>query len=185
MIIYIHGFGSNALGYKARAFREFFKQKGDRFIALSLSHIPELAIQTLEDLIESYTDEKVVLMGSSLGGFYATYLAQKYDLKAVLINPAVNAHVTLKKAVPQAINYYDDSHFEWRENYLVMLHKYLVNVEKQENILLMLQQGDDVLDYQEALERFPDANLILEEGGSHNFDGIERHFEKVREFLLA
>ena len=185
MTIYIHGFGSSGQGGKAVQFREYFSGIGEPFIAPSLSYVPELAMSTLEELIASYDD--VTLVGSSLGGFYSIYLANKYNLKCVLINPAVQSSKTLKRAVDLvglAKNYYDDSSFSWNESHLEMLKKYTVDDLKQGEYLLLLQKGDDVLDYREALAKIPDATLVLEEGGTHPFEGVERHFTLIRSFLL-
>jgi len=182
MILYIHGFGSSSQGMKSKQFREYFKKKGEGFISPSLSYVPELAISTLEDIIENCGVD-VKLMGSSLGGFYALYLSQKYNLKAVLINPAVNADVTLKRAIGHGINYYDNSSYEWNAYHVKSLETYKTISANQKNIMLLLQKGDDVLDYKEALDLLPDASLHVEEGGSHNFDGIERYYEEIREFF--
>ena len=183
MILYIHGFGSSGESFKAKLVKEYFKKEG--ILAPSLSYIPDLAIGTLKDIIEFFKNkkERVFLMGSSLGGFYAMYLSEIYSLKAVLINPAVNAPETLKKAIPKAVSYYDGSHFEWNENHIKMLQKYAVTPAFQKDILLMLQKGDDVLDYREALEKLKDANLILEDGGSHHFEGFKNHFKTIEEFF--
>lgn len=181
MIIYIHGFGSHGLGSKAHAFRNYFKDKGEAFIAPSLSYIPDLAIQTLEELIESYDDVK--LIGSSLGGFYTLYLAQKYGLKAVIINPSIYPYVTLEKVLGEAPSFYDESYFAWRESHLEMLKKYETDSIVQENIMLLLQKGDETLDYKEALAKLPNAKQSVEEGGNHSFDGIERYFVEVEKFL--
>jgi hypothetical protein len=182
MILYIHGFGSSGEGGKSKKFRAYFKAQNIPYIAPSLSYVPELAISTLEELIESY--DEVKLIGSSLGGYYAMYLAEKYGLKAVLINPAMKSTKTLRSAMNKqglAYNYYDGSHFEWRQSHIEMLMQYEVSKPKAA-YLLMLQKEDDILDYTEALDKLPHAQLILEEGGSHAFDGIERYFEKIREF---
>ncbi|MDD2356665.1 MAG: esterase [Thiovulaceae bacterium] len=183
MILYIHGFGSSAEGTKSKQFREYFKSIGESFIAPSLSHIPALAIGTLEDIIEN-CDSDIKLMGSSLGGFYALYLSQKYNLKVVLINPAVNADITLHRAIGHGINYYDNSTYEWNAHHVESLKKYKADKLNQKNIMLLLQKGDDVLDYKEALDLLPAASLDVEEGGSHNFDGIERYHEKIKKFLF-
>ncbi|WP_295420877.1 YqiA/YcfP family alpha/beta fold hydrolase [Sulfurovum sp.] len=183
MIIYIHGFGSHGYGGKASAFRDYFKNKGKPFIAPSLSYVPELAMQTLEELIGSYHEE-IKLIGSSLGGYYTLYLAQKYQLKAVLINPAIRPYITLKRALGDAPNFYDGSHFEWKETHLEMLKTYETGyLSKERNFMLMLQKGDDVLDYKEAIAKLPKAKQITEDGGSHSFDGIEHYFEKIEHFL--
>ena len=185
MTIVIHGFGSAGRGGKAMLFREYFKNQGRCCIAPSLSYVPELAIDTLEQLIESY--DNVALVGSSLGGYYAIYLAEKYGLKAVLINPAVNSSTTLKKRVIDmtglATNYYDCSQFIWNANHVEMLEKYKVDEVKNGKYLLLLQTGDDVLNYRDAVTKLPNAKTIIEDGGTHPFEGIERYFEDIIDFF--
>lgn len=186
MIMYIHGFGSSGLGGKSTQFREYFKQRNIPFIAPSLSYVPELAIATLEELIHTYND--VSLIGSSLGGFYSIYLAEKFGLKAVLINPAMNSAKTLKRLITPdglAYNYYDESHFEWKLSHIEMLKKYHVQEVTDTNYFLLLQKGDDVLDYKEAVNRLPHAKLVLEEGGTHPFEGIARYFEQIERFIIS
>lgn len=180
MIIYIHGFGSSALGAKATLMKEYFKRVNEDFLVPSLSYVPDLAITTLEDLIESYEDVKLV--GSSLGGFYATYLAHKYNLKTTLINPAITPCETLQKSLGYVRNYYDNSVFEWNTAQLESLQKYSVKNINPDNFMVLLQKGDETLDYKEAEKKFIDAKLVIEEQGSHSFDGIERYFEAIREF---
>ncbi|WP_294963102.1 YqiA/YcfP family alpha/beta fold hydrolase [Sulfurimonas sp.] len=182
MIIYIHGFSGSGEGSKARAFRKYFKNKGDNFIVPSLSYIPDLAIKTLEELIESY-DGDVELIGSSLGGFYTLYLADKYKLKAVLINPSIYPYITLDKLLGNAPSFYDDSSFTWMESHLEMLKKYETKVQSQSDFMLLVQKGDELLDYEEAVNKLPDARVIAEEDGNHGFEGIERHFTEVRMFF--
>ncbi len=184
MIIFIHGFGSSGKGSKAELFRKYFKEKNIPFIAPSLSYVPKLAISTLEELIDSYSN--VSLIGSSLGGFYSIYLSNRYNLKAVLINPAVKSEKTLKRHIKQkeySTNYYDGSSFEWRESHLEMLKRYIVDKPNEKNIFLLLQKGDEVLDYKDALKKLPNAKKIVENGGNHSFSGIERYFDEIREFL--
>jgi len=181
MVIYIHGFGGSGQGSKAKAFREYFKSKGQEFIAPSLSYVPELAIKTLEELIESYKDVK--LIGSSLGGFYTIYLAQKYNLRAVLLNPSIYPYKTLSRTMGNVPNFYDESSFEWKSTHIQMLKNYEVRKPKQSNLMLMVQKGDELLNPQEALDKLPDATVDAQEGGSHGFDGIQNHFKTIEEFL--
>jgi len=187
MIIYIHGFGSHGFGSKAKLFREYFHSIGEDFIAPSLSYVPELAIQTLEELINSYHGE-VYLIGSSLGGFYATYLSQLPEVKkVVLINPATKPMETLSRALGYAPNFYDDSSFSWTEKHLQLLEQYDYYLPKGswelEKFFVLLQKGDELLDYRDAVKKYEGAKVIVEEGGSHSFDGIERHFESIRAFF--
>lgn len=192
MIIYIHGFGGSGEGNKAIAFRKYFESIGETFIAPSLSYVPELAIKTLEELIRSYKGE-VYLIGSSLGGYYATYLAATMEevKKMALINPVVTPAETLKRALGNAPNFYDESIFEWREEHLVMLKAYNVKDKfyfpliLKDRVMVLLQKSDELLDYREAETLYDRAKLMVEEGGSHGFEGIERHFESIREFFAV
>lgn len=180
MIIYIHGFGSSGEGFKAKQFRQYFKEDG--FIAPSLSYIPDLAIKTLEELIESY-DENVKLVGSSLGGYYAIYLSHKYNVPAVLINPSIKPFVTLEKVLGNAPSFHDSSSYAWMEPHIEILKGYETSAANEENFMLLLQKGDETLDFNEALKKLPRANIILEEGGSHSFEKVERHFETIKRFF--
>ena len=178
MIIYIHGFGTSGQSGKGTLFRNYFKSKNIRFIAPSLSYVPELAVSTLEELIESY-DEEVTLIGSSLGGYYSMYLSQKYGCKAVLVNPVIKASEVLTIVLGDTKNYYDNSRFTWSESHLEMLKQYETSTITNENYLLMLQKADHILDYSKALEKLPEVETILEDGGTHAFENIERHLEKM------
>ncbi|WP_428023915.1 YqiA/YcfP family alpha/beta fold hydrolase [Arcobacter sp.] len=182
MIIYIHGFASSGLGGKAALFKEYYNEE---LISPSLSYVPSLAIDTLEQLIESYIslEEEVYLVGSSLGGYYAIYLANKYNLKAVLINPAVYAYETLDK-IGTATNYYDYSSFEVIKEHLTYLKSIEVNeIKNQSNFMVLLQEDDEVLDFNDAVEKLPESELIIEQGGSHSFDEVERYFRKITTFF--
>ena len=189
MIIYIHGFGSHGYGSKAKVFREYFHSIGEDFIAPSLSYVPKLAIQTLEELINSY-HEDVFLIGSSLGGFYATYLSQLPKVKKiVLINPATKPTETLSRALGDAPNFYDDSSFLWTQKHLEMLKQYdycMPNSSKElRKFFVLLQKGDELLDYSDAAKKYEGAKLIIEEGGSHSFNGIKRHFKSIKDFFAV
>jgi predicted esterase YcpF (UPF0227 family) len=187
MIIYLHGFASAGFGVKAQMFLEYFEEE---IITPTLPTIPNLAITTLEQLIEAFLHrgETVSLIGSSLGGFYALHLANKYDLKAVLINPAVYPWITLeryrKDEDEMAISFYDNSKFEFNHSHVQSLKNFeVVDIKNPDNFLTLLQEEDEVLDFNEAAEKLEKTNLEIEEGGSHSFVGIERYFRKVNNFL--
>ncbi len=183
MILYLHGFASSGLGAKARSVREYF---GERVLAPSLPYIPELALDTLEQILAQARrlHEPVGLMGSSLGGFYALRLAERHGLPAVLINPSVRPWETLAAHTGTGTNYYDGARFEWTPRHVESLARYRVDAPSaRERYLLMLQTGDEVLDYREALRLLPDAPRILEEGGDHSFRGFERHLPRIEAFF--
>lgn len=182
MIIYIHGFGSSGIGGKSTLFKEYFKEN---IIMPSLSYVPSLAIHTLEQLIEFLIKrgEKINLVGSSLGGYYSLYLANKYSLKAVLINPSIYPYKTLDK-IGLSTNYFDMSSFEVTKEHINMLKIFEVkNIENEKNFMVLLQKDDEVLDYKEAVEKLQNAKLYIEEGGNHSFENIQRYFKTVDEFF--
>ncbi|MDD3025184.1 MAG: esterase [Aliarcobacter skirrowii] len=185
MILYLHGFSSSGFGKKALEFKEYFK---DDLIHLSLPTIPKLAINNLEQIIESFLrlNQNVHLIGSSLGGYYALYLANKYDLKAVLINPAIKPLNTLSRyeGANYIKNYFDDSKFEFTKEHINSLKDYEVKeLKNPKNIFTLLQSGDEVLDYKIAENILKNTNLIVEEGGNHSFENIDKYFQKIESFL--
>jgi predicted esterase YcpF (UPF0227 family) len=183
MILYIHGFASSGLGAKAKAVRDIF---GAEAYAPSLSYVPDLAVDTLDQLARQCKrlEEPLHLIGSSLGGYYALYLAERYDLHAVLVNPSLRPWETLAAHTGTGTNYYDGARFEWSSRHVESLKKYRIDTPTHpERILLMLQSGDEVLDYRQALELLPDSPRILEEGGSHSFEGFENHLPEIARFF--
>lgn len=186
MIIYLHGFASSGFGHKAQLVRAWFNEHHVRCIAPSLPQIPELAIHTLYDLIESLLPyEPVHLIGSSLGGYYSLHLAERYRLRSVLINPSVNPIVTLGEHTGYTTHFHDGSQFEWTADHSRFLARLATTPSEnlQANCLLLVQTGDETLDYREAVHALPHAEQVVEPGGDHGFQGIERHLPKIKQFL--
>lgn len=183
MIIYIHGFGGSGKGVKASEVKNYFK---DRAISPSLSYVPDLAISTLEEIIESFLKhEEVHLIGSSLGGYYSAYLGNKYNLKTVLLNPSVFPHETLKNFLGDGKNFYDSSSFGWNEEHIKTLKKYEVKTIKNEgNFFLLAQKGDELLDYKKAEEKFKKCSMILDEGGNHSFVDFDEKLPIIENFFF-
>lgn len=182
MIIYIHGFGGCGFGVKASIIRE--KITSSSIIAPTLSYVPDLAIDTLCQIIEALKRyEPIYLVGSSLGGYYSIYLAQKYDLKAALINPSIEPLKTLSKVIGQALNYGDLSKFEWNDEHINMLKKYQITTPTPSNYLLLTQTGDELLDYKVGVEYLKDAKQIIIEGGDHSFINFENHIDEILDFF--
>ncbi len=188
MILYLHGFASSARGTKARLFCSL--TCNEPIYAPTLSTLPDLAIESLCGLIEMLRQSSdpalcdVKLVGSSLGGYYARYLASRYGLRAVLINPAMRPYERLREALGQMMHYADQSRFEWNETHLRALRRYdLGTLQEGERLLVLLQKGDELLDYREAQSMLKGASIVIEEGGSHAFEGIERHLGTISDFF--
>ena len=118
-----------------------------------------------------------------MGGYYAIHLATKFNLKAVLINPAVKPFERLKEAIPQGISYYDNSRYDFKEEYLEQLKNMKVEKPNLSNFLTMLQLGDEVINPKEAIEYFKNGNLIIEENGNHSFVNFESKIQVIKDFL--
>ena len=185
-ILYLHGFNSSPDSHKARVLHDYMKRTGlsDRIDIPEIPPVPADAIELLqqhaEEIIKQYT---LSLVGSSLGGFYATWLAEKYNCPAVLINPAVKPHELLKKHLGENINYYTAERWVLDEVHIRQFRElYIDKVSNPQRYLLMLQTGDETLDYREALEKYSTSPSIVEQGGSHEFSGFENHLDKILAF---
>ncbi|BCD60554.1 MULTISPECIES: YqiA/YcfP family alpha/beta fold hydrolase [unclassified Nitratiruptor] len=176
MILYIHGFKSCGWGNKSRGLQSYF---GD-VLAPDLPPSPSKAIHNLEKIIQS--NEVDLLVGSSLGGYYATYLAQKYVIKAVLINPSTRPFETLKPYIGWQERFCDEDMFEWKEEYIKELFNYDTNNLKKHLFLVLLQTGDEVLDYRVALKKYANQRRIVEYGGNHRFENIEDYLCMIKRF---
>jgi len=175
-IIYIHGFKSCGEGKKSKALKRFF----NNVISPDLPFSPKEAVNYLEKLI----DKNTLLIGSSLGGYYSIYLAEKHNLKAVLINPSLKPYKTLKNYVGVQYRYCDNKKFKWKKKYLKEL-KQLKASPKNAKYLLLLQTGDEILNYKHALKRFKNkkAKIIVEYGGNHRFEHIEDYLCMIKNFF--
>lgn len=182
MIIYIHGFNSSAESYKAQVLLRRLKEIGyaDEVIIPTLSSIPGSAIEELKTLIEKNNSKDIFLIGSSLGGYYATWLANQFNLSAVLINPAVKPYELLKNCLGKNINHYSGEEFELTTKHIKELKQLDVETVSQPNrYFVMLQTGDEVLDYQQAYVKFTGSKMLVEEGGDHSFNRFEKHLDMV------
>lgn len=153
----------------------------------ALSFDPAKAMDQLQEPIKKYRKQNslrpLCFIGSSLGGYYATWLAEKYDSRVVLINPAVKPYELFEDYLGFNRNIYTGEEYTLTMDHINQLKKYDVDeITKPDRYLLMLQTGDDVLDYKLALEKYAAVPSIVEEGGSHEFTGFDRHLETVLAF---
>jgi predicted esterase YcpF (UPF0227 family) len=182
-IIYLHGFCSSPASWKARLLAEFLAVAGlaDRFSCPVLSHVPRAAIATVEALLDS-DDAPTTLVGSSLGGYYAAWLAERRDLNAVLINPAVMAPSLLEGLLGTHVNYTSGRRFEFGAEHVEQLRALDTPLITPSHYLLMVETGDEVLDYRHAVERFAGCRQIVVEGGDHSFTRFPDFVPQIIEF---
>ena len=121
--------------------------------------------------------------GSSLGGYYATYLAEKYAATAVLINPSVKPYQTLKAHLGENRFYFDDGYWDFNESHIKQLTDMSVEkITQADRYFVLLQTGDETLDYREAQLKYKQATCIIEQGGDHSFVGLERYLPQIIQF---
>lgn len=176
-LLYVHGFASSGHSTKARVLKEHFPE----VFAPSLPPIPRLAVETLETVIAALGREPL-LVGSSLGGFFALHLSAKHGMPAVLVNPVVSIEPTLTRLVGLNRSYYDGSRFETTEQHLRDLAAMAPTALEPHRLLALLQLGDEVIDQQRTLKLLDGARIIAEAGGCHAFDHFERHLAAIRRF---
>ncbi len=176
-LVYIHGFLSSPLSYKALQVKEWLLQYRPDidYYCPQLTPYPDQCAQTLTTLIEQ-SKKPVYLMGSSMGGFWATWCAERYALKAVLINPAVDVLDLLPEYLNIELkNYHNDETYYLTEHHLQQLASY--QYKKLKNLAhywLLAQTGDETLDYRLAVEKYKGCFQTIEEGGDHSFQQFER-----------
>lgn len=174
MILYLHGFRSAPASIKARALKERMVERGlaERFWCAQLPVSPRAAIALAETEIARIRAAGLepTVVGSSLGGYYATWLAERHDLRAVLINPAVVAPLSLEAYVGVQDNLYTGERFEFTPAHIAELRELEVpRVTRPERYWLMVETGDEVLDYRDAVLKYAGARQTVLEGGDHSF----------------
>jgi len=183
LILYLHGFTSGPQSHKAQALGARMRERGlgDRFLSPQLPASPREAIALATGLIARHGVTAVV--GSSLGGYYATYLAETFDLKAVLVNPAVVAHLSLQKYIGPQRWLYTGEAFDFGPEQIDELRAIEVPVlSKPERFLLLVEEGDETLDYRNAVSRYAGARQTVLPGGDHSFTRWGDYLDPIIEF---
>lgn len=184
MLIYLHGFNSSPGSHKAQLLKRYMEERdlGDQYCCPALPHLPRRAIATIEAEIAKHPSAAVTLVGSSLGGYYATYLAERHDLRAVLINPAVYPHEDLRAYLGVQRNLYTHQPYELTEEHLRQWEQLYLATVRPQRYLLLVETGDEVLDYRQAVAKYQGARQLVIEGGDHSLMSFPRHIPLVLEF---
>jgi predicted esterase YcpF (UPF0227 family) len=170
VILYLHGFTSGPQSHKAVALRQRLAALGreSQFICPQLPASPAAAIALAESLIQQHGITTVV--GSSLGGYYATHLGESFGLKVVLVNPAVVAYLSLEKYLgPQRWLYTGES-FDFTAQHIDELRTiHHPQLSRPERYWLLVEEADETLDYRHAVARYAGARQSVLPGGDHSF----------------
>lgn len=191
LIIYLHGFCSSPASWKSQLLAEEMARRGlaEHFVCPQLSPVPAEAAASVSRLIEA-ADGPVTLIGSSLGGHYANFLAEKYGLNAVLINPAVPQgdfrrgavdYLDLAKFVGEHTHFHSGEAFNFTEAHAAQL-KAQVSRPTPGHYWLLLETGDEVLDYRQAQDFYAGCRQTVLEGGDHGFASFAEFVPQIIEF---
>ena len=180
-VIYLHGFRSSSQSFKAKLLHARLVDfgMGERFVAPDLPPSPAAAMTAVVNDLRPGADD--LLVGSSLGGCYATWLAERSGARAVLLNPAVHAARDLAGQVGEQIGYHDGLPFWFDHRYLDEVRELeAVTIGQPARYLLIAAKGDEVLDWREMVARFATSPQWILEGGDH---GLSNFVDLVDEVL--
>jgi predicted esterase YcpF (UPF0227 family) len=184
MLIYLHGFNSSPGSHKAQVLRRYMEERGlgEHFRCPALPSLGREAIALVEAEITRQPRRSVTLVGSSLGGFYASYLAERHDLRAVLINPAVFPHEDLRTFLGVQRNLYTQQQYELTEAHLRQWEELYLPTVRAQRYLLLVETGDEVLDYRIAVKKYAGARQLVIKGGDHSLQSFPKHIPLILEF---
>jgi predicted esterase YcpF (UPF0227 family) len=188
MILYLHGFRSSPQSWKARVVQERMQALG-RAGELACPQLPASPRQAAElalQLAGGCPPDQLAVIGSSLGGFYATWLAERLGCRAVLLNPAVNPLANLEQHVGVTTAWHSDEPFEFRREYIDELAALKVGrITRPERYFLLAATGDEVLDYRDMVAHYAGARQHVIEGGDHALSDFASHVDEVLAFCGA
>jgi|SRR5210317_1741059 len=184
-ILYLHGFASSADSSKAKAIESFVKKNtsSTRILIPNLNNNIKNAYQQIEEIIK--TESPTSIIGSSLGGFFGTYFAEKYNLLCVNINPAIPP-IDMSEYLGENQNYstgekffIDQDQLDWLE----VMNQKIINLKEHKNFMTLVQSGDEVLDYKATIKYFSGSQIEVKFGGDHSFKDFELQIPKIQIFL--
>lgn len=184
MLVYLHGFNSSPASHKAQVMKAQMegRGRGHHYACPALPDTPGEAIRAIEQAIAGSDPRAVTFIGSSLGGFYATYLAEKLGCRAALINPAITPHLGLEAYLGTQKNLHTGGPYELTRAHLEGWRALVVERIDPERYLLLLETGDEVLDWRAAARKYEGARTVIRDGGDHSLQSFAEHIPMIMKF---
>lgn len=186
-LLYLHGFRSSPASTKARMTAAAVAQRhpGVTWLCPALPASPG---QAMEEVLRATADwplATTAVVGSSLGGFYATWLAERWGCKAVLLNPAVHPARDLAAHLGDHTVWHDpEQHFVFEAAHVDELRaQEIAHISHPERYFAVIAKGDEVLDWREMTAHYPGAAIKLLPGGDHALSDYDQHLDAVLGFL--
>ena len=184
-VLYAHGFKSSSRSRKVTQLREYINDHriAAKLIAPDLNFEPDVAIAQLTRVCEQVATDDVTIIGSSLGGFYAFVLAEKLGCRAVLLNPSITPFDTLRQYLGEQSNIYTGEKFAFNSSHIAQLEAMFVpRISTPSRYFLIVETGDEVLDYSAAVEYYQGAKQLVIPDGDHELKSFPQHIEAVLQF---
>jgi len=191
LLVYLHGFRSSPRSSKAVMTGEAVKAMSTadspiEWYCPQLLASPQQSMDMVTEHIDHSNADRLVVIGSSLGGFYANFLAEKYSCKAVVLNPAVFAAKELAPHVGMMTSYDSDEPFDFRPEYIDELKALQVErISNPKRYFLIAAKGDELLDWNDMSAFYPGAKQLVLEGSDHGIADYPEHLPKVLEFISS
>ena len=183
MILYLHGFRSSPLSMKARLVSQRLQELGIDHACPQLPASPKEAIALALSLLEGIPADRISLIGSSLGGYYATHLAERLGCRAVLLNPAIHPLQDLERHVGVGTQFHSDLPFEFKQEYIAELRAIAVaTITQPQRYFLLAASGDEVLDYRAMVAHYPGARQHVIDGSDHGIAEFGQYLPAVLAF---
>lgn len=182
-LLYLHGFRSSPQSAKARLTADHLSSTRPDITLWcpQLPPSPKEAMEMVTEGIATWPKDTMAVVGSSLGGFYATWVAERMDCRAALLNPAVNPARDLEKYIGEQTQFHaPEEHFYFKAEYVQELRDLQCgDLHQPQNYLAVIAKGDEVLDWREMHARYRSAKVLLLEGGDHAISNFAEHLPAV------
>jgi predicted esterase YcpF (UPF0227 family) len=186
-LLYLHGFRSSPRSFKAQRLAAWVREHRPdlHWWCPQLPPSPREAMAQVFDGLAGWPRERIAVVGSSLGGFYATVVAERLGCPAALLNPAVDPARDLAGYIGDQTAWHDPSeHFYFRPEFIGELQALAPPaITRPERYFAIIAKGDEVLDWREMVVRYPGAAIELLEGGDHAISDFEQHLPALLRFL--
>jgi len=189
LLVYLHGFRSSPRSSKAVKTSEAIRALSTpdhsiEWYCPQLMASPKASMIMVTKHIDQSKADRIVVIGSSLGGFYANYLGEKYACKAVALNPAVRAARELAPHVGMMTAYDSEEPFDFRPEYINELKALQIErISDPSRYFLIAAKGDELLDWKEMSEFYQGAKQLILEGSDHGIADYSDHLPRVMEFI--
>ncbi len=185
MILYLHGFRSSPHSFKTCLLAQRMRALGreSEYYCPQLPGSPKKAIALALSLAKKVSPPELSLIGSSLGGYYAIWIAEQLGCRAVLLNPAVNAPRDLANQVGITTSYHSNEPFEFKPEYIEELKTLkTAGITRPERYFLIAATGDELLDWREMVAHCADAKQFVIEGSDHGLSDFAEYADQVLAF---